>query len=101
MARVAFGTDEKTVVSESVVGALAAAGHEVVLRLESEPWPDVVEGRAKLWQAGRRIGEWSAVGRAQASPWQPTKFQGCGQPYVAMPKQLREPDAGMMPTCWP
>ena len=52
--RVAFGTDERTPLSDEVAGALAAAGHEVVLRLEDEPWPDV----------GRRVGE--AVARGEA-----------------------------------
>ena len=52
--RVAFGTDERTPVSDEVAAALAEAGHEVVLRLEDEPWPDV----------GRRVGEAVAAGRA-------------------------------------
>ena len=52
--RVAFGTDERTPVSDDVAAALAAAGHEVVLRLEDEPWPDV----------GRRVGEAVAAGQA-------------------------------------
>jgi len=47
MAKVAFGTDEKTVVSQSVVDCLRAAGHDVILQLEDEPWPDV----------GSRVGE--------------------------------------------
>jgi ribose 5-phosphate isomerase B len=52
--RVAFGTDERTPLSDGVAAALAAAGHEVVLRLEDEPWPDV----------GRRVGEAVAAGEA-------------------------------------
>ena len=52
--RVALGTDERTPVSDDVAAALAAAGHEVVLRLEDEPWPDV----------GRRVGEAVAAGQA-------------------------------------
>ena len=52
--RVAFGTDERTPVSDEIAAALAAAGHEVVLRLEDEPWPDV----------GRRVGEAVAGGEA-------------------------------------
>ena len=52
--RVAFGTDERTPLSDEVAAALAAAGHEVVLRLEDEPWPDV----------GRRVGEAVAAGEA-------------------------------------
>ncbi len=52
--RIAFGTDERTPLSDEVAAALAAAGHEVVLRLEDEPWPDV----------GRRVGEAVAAGEA-------------------------------------
>ena len=52
--RVAFGTDERTPVSDDIAAALIAAGHEVVLRLEDEPWPDV----------GRRVGEAVAAGEA-------------------------------------
>jgi ribose 5-phosphate isomerase B len=53
--RVAFGTDERTPLTDHVAAALAAAGHEVVLRLEDEPWPDV----------GRRVGEAVAAGHAE------------------------------------
>jgi ribose 5-phosphate isomerase B len=45
--RIAFGTDERTTVTDEMVATLERAGHEVVLRLEDEPWPDV----------GRRVGE--------------------------------------------
>jgi len=51
---VAFGTDERTALSDEVAAALSAAGHEVVLRMEDAPWPDV----------GRRVGE--AVARGEA-----------------------------------
>ena len=52
--RIAFGTDERTPLSDEVAAALASAGHEVVVRLEDEPWPDV----------GRRVGEAAASGEA-------------------------------------
>jgi ribose 5-phosphate isomerase B len=52
--RVAFGTDERTSVSDGIAAALVTAGHEVVLRVEDEPWPDV----------GRRVGEAVAGGAA-------------------------------------
>ena len=52
--RVAFGTDERTALTDDLAAALAACGHEVVLRLEDAPWPDV----------GRRVGE--AVGGGEA-----------------------------------
>jgi ribose 5-phosphate isomerase B len=52
--RVAFGTDERTPLTDEMAEALAEAGHEVVVRLEDEPWPDV----------GRRVGE--AVARGEA-----------------------------------
>ena len=50
--RVAFGTDERTPLSDEVVAALVAAGHEVVLRLEGEPWPDVGQGVGARVAAG-------------------------------------------------
>jgi ribose 5-phosphate isomerase B len=52
--RVAFGSDEGTPLADEVAAALTAAGHELVLRVEDAPWPDV----------GRRIGEAVASGRA-------------------------------------
>ena len=51
--RIAFGTDERTPLTDSIVDALAERGHEVVVRLEDEPWPDV----------GREVGEAVAGGR--------------------------------------
>lgn len=53
--RVAFGTDEHTPLADVIVSALEAAGHEVVLRIEDEPWPDV----------GRRVGEAVTAGQAE------------------------------------
>jgi ribose 5-phosphate isomerase B len=52
--RIAFGTDEHTALTESIVAALRELGHEVVVDLEDEPWPDV----------GRGVGEAVAGGRA-------------------------------------
>jgi len=52
--RVAFGSDEGTPLSDELVAALAAAGHEIVLRVEEEPWPDV----------GRLVGEAVSAGHA-------------------------------------
>ena len=52
--RIAFGTDERTPVTDGLVSALAERGHEIVVRIEDDPWPDV----------GRRVGE--AVARGQA-----------------------------------
>ncbi len=52
--RVAFGSDEVTPLSDEVAAALVAGGHDVVLRVEDEPWPDV----------GRRVGEAVAGRRA-------------------------------------
>lgn len=53
--RIAFGTDERTVVSETVRSHLEAGGHDVVLAGEGDPWPDV----------GRRVGEAVATGDAE------------------------------------
>jgi ribose 5-phosphate isomerase B len=52
--RVAFGSDEHTPLTDAIVETLRAGGHEVVLRVEDEPWPDV----------GRSVGE--AVARGDA-----------------------------------
>lgn len=52
--RVAFGTDERTAVTDEVKAKLAAAGHEVLVLGEGDPWPDV----------GRRVGEAVAGGVA-------------------------------------
>ncbi len=52
--RIAFGTDERTPLTDAIADALREKGHEVVVRLEDEPWPDV----------GRRVGEAVAAGEA-------------------------------------
>jgi len=52
--RIAFGTDERTPLTDAIGQALQDAGNNVVLRLEDEPWPDV----------GRRVGEAVAEGAA-------------------------------------
>jgi ribose 5-phosphate isomerase B len=52
--RVAFGTDERTAVTDAIRDDLAAAGHDVVVIGEGDPWPDV----------GREVGEAVAGGRA-------------------------------------
>jgi ribose 5-phosphate isomerase B len=52
--RIAFGTDERTPLTDAVRAALAERGHEVVVVGEGDPWPDV----------GRRVGEAVAGGEA-------------------------------------
>ena len=52
--RIAFGTDERTPLTDAIVTALENEGHEVIVRLEDEPWPDV----------GRRVAEAVADQRA-------------------------------------
>lgn len=52
--RIAFGTDERTAVTDALRAHLAATGHEVVEAGEGDPWPDV----------GRRAGELVAAGGA-------------------------------------
>jgi ribose 5-phosphate isomerase B len=52
--RVAFGTDERTGVTEAVQRALADLGHDVVVVANPDSWPD----------AGRRVGEAVASGTA-------------------------------------
>ena len=53
--RIAFGTDERTPVTNAIASALTKAGHQVVLRMEGDPWPDV----------GRRVGQAVADGEAE------------------------------------
>jgi len=50
--RIAFGTDERTEVSDRIKAALAERGHDVAVLGEGDPWPDV----------GRRVGEAVAAG---------------------------------------
>jgi ribose 5-phosphate isomerase B len=50
--KVAFGSDEPLPLADAIVSHLVDGGHEVVARIEDEPWPDV----------GRRVGEMVAAG---------------------------------------
>ena len=52
--RIAFGTDERTAVTDHVKAHLAEAGHEVVVVGEGDQWPDV----------GREVGASVASGDA-------------------------------------
>jgi ribose 5-phosphate isomerase B len=52
--RIAFGTDERTVLTDHVKAKLAKEGHEVVVVSEDVAWPDV----------GRGVGEVVAAGQA-------------------------------------
>lgn len=52
--KVVFGSDEHSLLSDAVVSYLVRGGHDVVARIEDEPWPDV----------GRRVGEMVAAGDA-------------------------------------
>ena len=53
--RIAFGTDERTSLTDHVKQRLGERGHEVVVVGEGDPWPDV----------GRGVGEAVAGGRAE------------------------------------
>jgi ribose 5-phosphate isomerase B len=53
--RIAFGTDERTEVTDAVKALLAGRGHVLEVVGEGDPWPDV----------GRRVGEAVAEGRAE------------------------------------
>jgi len=53
--RVAFGTDERTDVTDAIRAGLADLGHDVVVLGEGDPWPDV----------GHRVGEAVASGVAE------------------------------------
>jgi ribose 5-phosphate isomerase B len=52
--RIAFGTDERTDVTDGILELLASRGHEVVESHVADPWPEV----------GRTVGEAVATGRA-------------------------------------
>jgi len=52
--RIAFATDEATVLTQGIVGGLVDAGHDVDVLAEGDAWPDV----------GRKVGEAVAGGRA-------------------------------------
>src|SRR3954468_6765021 len=52
--RIAFGTDERMPLTESIVESLRELGHEVVVDVGDEPWPDV----------GRSVAEGVAHGQA-------------------------------------
>lgn len=52
--RIAFGTDERTPLTDRLQKGLTDRGHEVVVAGEGDPWPDV----------GRRVGEMVAGGDA-------------------------------------
>ena len=52
--RIAFGTDERTPLTDAIKDALGARGHDVVVVGEGDPWPDV----------GRSVGELVAAGDA-------------------------------------
>ena len=52
--RIAFGTDDRTPVTDAIVAHLREAGHEVEVLADPAPWPD----------AGRRVGEAVAAGDA-------------------------------------
>lgn len=53
--RIAFATDDRTAVTDALQHHLRAAGHEVEVLGEGEPWPD----------CGRRVGEAVAAGQAE------------------------------------
>ena len=52
--RIAFGTDERTALTVAIVDRLRAAGHDVDVVADGDPWPDV----------GRSVGEAVTAGRA-------------------------------------
>jgi ribose 5-phosphate isomerase B len=51
--RIAFGTDERTGLSDHVKAALAERGHEVVVVGEDVPWPEVGKGVGEAVVRGR------------------------------------------------
>ena len=53
--RVAFGTDEETLLTEGIVALLTERGHDVEIVALGDPWPE----------AGRRVGEAVGSGRCE------------------------------------
>ncbi len=53
--RIAFGTDERTALTDDVHATLVQRGHDVVVVGDGDPWPDV----------GRAVGELVAGGHAE------------------------------------
>ncbi len=53
--RIAFGTDATTPLTDGIVGGLVDSGHDVEVLADGDAWPD----------AGRRVGEAVAEGRAE------------------------------------
>ena len=51
--RIAFGTDERTGLTDHIKVALAERGHEVVVVGEDAPWPEVGRGVAEAVVGGR------------------------------------------------
>lgn len=51
--RIAFGTDERTELTDHVRTALTEAGHDLVVIGEDIPWPDVGTGVGEAVAAGR------------------------------------------------
>jgi ribose 5-phosphate isomerase B len=52
--KIAFGTDERTELTDAIKVMLSEAGHDVIVAGEGDPWPDV----------GRRVGRAVAAGDA-------------------------------------
>ena len=50
--RIAFGTDERTELTDAVKAVLAERGHDVVVVAEGDPWPDVGRGVGEAVAAG-------------------------------------------------
>jgi ribose 5-phosphate isomerase B len=50
--RIAFGTDERTDLTDHIKAALSDRGHEVVVVGEDVPWPDVGRGVAEAVAGG-------------------------------------------------
>jgi ribose 5-phosphate isomerase B len=51
--RIAFGTDDRTDLTDGIKRALSERGHEVVVVGEGEPWPDVGQGVGRAVVEGR------------------------------------------------
>jgi ribose 5-phosphate isomerase B len=69
--RIAFGTDERSELTTTLVTWLAEAGHDVAVLADGDPWPDV----------GHRVGE--AVARGDADRGVVCCYTGTGVSIAA------------------
>ena len=101
--RIAFGTDERTDVTDRIKAALAERGHDVVVVGEGDPWPDVgPAASARPWPRGDAdrgvVCCWTGTGVSMAANKVPGR---AGRAVHRRRDRGRAPAAGTTPTCSP